>query len=77
MELIFVEIINSTKVLKIVKYLIITILIGFLEFVFIGVAITGISKMAMPVGSVLSIIFLMIYIYLIVRIKKYNCVSKR
>ncbi|MFQ6791465.1 MAG: hypothetical protein ACLRT4_01635 [Thomasclavelia sp.] len=77
MELIFVEIINSTKVPKIVKYLIITILIGFLEFVFIGVAITGISKMAMPVGSVLSIIFLMIYIYLIVRIKKYNCVSKR
>lgn len=77
MELIFVEIINSTKVPKIVKYLIITILIGFLEFVFIGVAITGIAKMAMPVGSVLSIIFLIIYIYLIVRIKKYNCVSKR
>ncbi len=76
MEWIFADIINSTKVPKILKYIIITILIGFLEFIFIGVAINAFSKIAMLFGIALSIIFLVIYIYLIVKIKKYNYVNK-
>ena len=72
MEWIFVDIINSTKVPKMVKYIAITFLVGFLEFIFISVAINGVSKIAMLFGIALLIIFLVIYIYLIVKIKKYN-----
>ena len=70
MEWIFVDIINSTKVPKMVKYIAITFLVGFLEFIFISVAINGVSKIAMLFGIALLIIFLVIYIYLIVKIKK-------
>ncbi len=76
MEWIFVDIINSTKVPKMVKYIAITFLVGFLEFIFISVAINGVSKIAMLFGIALLIIFLVIYIYLIVKIKKYNYVNK-
>ena len=76
MEWIFVDIINSTKVPKMVKYIAITFLVGFLEFIFISVAINGVSKIAMLFGIDLLIIFLVIYIYLIVKIKKYNYVNK-
>lgn len=76
MERIFVDIINSTKVPKMVKYIAITFLVGFLEFIFISVAINGVSKIAMLFGIALLIIFLVIYIYLIVKIKKYNYVNK-
>lgn len=76
MEWIFADIINSTKIPKIIKYIIITIIVGFLEFIFIGVAINGVSKIAMPFGIVLSIIFLLVYIYLIIKIKKNNYVNK-
>ena len=76
MEWIFVDIINSTKVPKMVKYIAITFLVGFLEFIFISVAINGVSKIAMLFGISLLIIFLVIYIYLIVKIKKYNYVNK-
>ncbi len=76
MEWIVVDIINSTKVPKMVKYIVITFLVGFLEFIFIGVAINGISKFAMPVGITLAIIFFIIYIYLIIKIKKYNYINK-
>ena len=76
MEWIFVDIINSTKVPKMVKYIAITFLVGFLEFKFISVAINGVSKIAMLFGIALLIIFLVIYIYLIVKIKKYNYVNK-
>ena len=72
MEWIFVDIINSTKVPKMVKYIAITFLVGFLEFIFISVAINGVSKIAMLFGIALLIIFLVIYIYLIDKIKKYN-----
>ncbi len=75
MEWIFVDIINSTKVPKMVKYIAITFLVGFLEFVFIGVALNGVSQFAMPVGIALVIIFFIVYIYLIVRIKKYNYIN--
>lgn len=63
MEWIFVDIINSTKVPKMVKYIAITFLVGFLEFIFISVAINGVSKIAMLFGIALLIIFLVIYIY--------------
>lgn len=76
MEWIFVDIINSTKVPKMVKYIAITFLVGFLEFIFINVAINGVSKFAMPVGIALAIIFFIVYIYLIVKIKKYNYINK-
>ncbi len=76
MEWIFADIINSTKVPKIVKYIIITIIVGFLEFIFIGVAINGVSKIAKPFGITLAIIFFIVYIYLIVKIKKYNYINK-
>lgn len=76
MEWIFVDIINSTKVPKMVKYIAITFLVGFSEFIFISVAINGVSKIAMLFGIALLIIFLVIYIYLIVKIKKYNYVNK-
>ena len=76
MEWIFVDIINSTKVPKMVKYIAITFLVGFLEFIFISVAINGVSKIAMLFGIALLIIFLVIYIYFIVKIKKYNYVNK-
>ena len=76
MELIFVDIINSTKVPKIAKYIAITFLVGFLEIIFIGAAINGVSKAAMPIGITLAIIFFIIYIYLIVKIKKYNYIKK-
>ena len=76
MEWIFVDITNSTKVPKMVKYIAITFLVGFLEFIFISVAINGVSKIAMLFGIALLIIFLVIYIYLIVKIKKYNYVNK-
>ncbi len=76
MEWIFVDIINSTKVPKMVKYIAITFLVGFLEFIFINVAINGVSKFAMPVGITLAIIFFIVYIYLIVKIKKYNYINK-
>ncbi|MEE1118107.1 hypothetical protein, partial [Methanosphaera sp.] len=59
-----------------VKYIAITFLVGFLEFIFISVAINGVSKIAMLFGIALLIIFLVIYIYLIVKIKKYNYVNK-
>ncbi len=76
MEWIFADIINSTKVPKIVKYILITVLVGFLEFIFISVAINGVSKFAMPVGITLAIIFFIAYIYLIIKIKKYNYINK-
>lgn len=76
MEWIFADIIKSTKVPKMVKYITITFLIGFLEFIFISVAINGISKFAMPFGITLAIIFLIVYIYLIIKIKKYNYINK-
>ncbi len=76
MEWIFVDIINCTKVPKMVKYIAITFLVGFLEFIFIGVAINGVSKFAMPVGIALAIIFFIVYIYLIVKIRKYNYIKK-
>ncbi len=77
MEWIFVDIINSTKIPKMVKYIAITFLVGFLEFIFIGVALNGVSKFAMPVGIALAIIFFIVYIYLIVRIKKYNYINNK
>ncbi len=76
MEWIFVDIINSTKIPKMVKYIAITFLVGFLEFIFINVAINGVSKYAMPVGITLAIIFFIVYIYLIIKIKKYNYINK-
>lgn len=76
MEWIFVDIINSTKIPKMVKYIAITFLVGFLEFIFIGVAINGVSKFAMPIGIILAIIFFVVYIYLIAKIKKNNYVTK-
>lgn len=76
MEWIFVDIINSTKVPKMVKYIAITFLVGFLEFIFINVAINGVSKFAMPVGITLAIIFFIVYIYLIIKIKKYNYINR-
>ncbi len=76
MEWIFVDIINSTKVPKMVKYIAITFLIGFLEFIFVCAAINGVSKLAMPVGITLAIIFFIVYIYLIIKIKKYNYINK-
>ena len=76
MEWIFADIINSTKVPKMVKYIAITFLIGFLEFIFISVAINGVSKFAMPIGITLAIIFSIVYIYLIIKIKKYNYINK-
>ena len=76
MEWIFADIINSTKVPKVVKYIAITLLIGFLEFLFISIAINGVSKFAMPVGISLAIIFFIVYIYLIIKIKKYNYINK-
>ncbi len=76
MEWIFVDIINSTKVPKIIKYIAITFLVGFLEFIFISVAINGVSKFAMPIGITLAIILFIAYIYLIVKIKKYNYINK-
>ena len=69
MEWIFADIINSTKVPKVVKYIAITLLVGFLEFLFITIAINGVSKFAMPVGISLAIIFFIVYIYLIIKIK--------
>ncbi len=77
MEWIFVDIINSTKVPKMVKYIAITFLAGFLEFIFIGVALNGASKFAMPVGIALAIIFFIVYIYLIARIKKHNYINNK
>ncbi len=77
MEWIFVDIINSTKVPKMVKYIAITFVVGFLEFIFIGVAINGVSKFSMPVGIALAIIFFIVYIYLIVKIRKYNYINKK
>ena len=76
MEWIFADIINSTKVPKVVKYIAITLLVGFFEFLFISIAINGVSKFAMPVGISLAIIFFMVYIYLIIKIKKYNYINK-
>lgn len=76
MEWIFIDIINSTKIPKFVKYILITLITGFLEFVFIGVAINGTTKFAMPVGITLAIILFVAYIYLIIKIKKYNYVNK-
>lgn len=76
MEWIFADIINSTKVPKVVKYIAITLLVGFLEFLFISIAINGVSKFAMPVGISLAIIFFIVYIYLIIKIKKYNYINK-
>ena len=76
MEWIFADIINSTKVLKMIKYIAITFLVGFLEFIFISVAINGVSKFAMPFGITLAIILFIVYIYLINKIKKYNYIDK-
>lgn len=76
MEWIFADIINSTKVPKVVKYIAITLLVEFLEFLFISIAINGVSKFAMPVGISLAIIFFIVYIYLIIKIKKYNYINK-
>ena len=56
MEWIFADIINSTKVSKMVKFIAITFLVFFLEFIFISVAINGVSKFAMPFGITLAII---------------------
>ena len=49
---------------------------GFLEFIFISVAINGVSKFAMPFGITLAIILFIVYIYLIIKIKKYNYIDK-
>lgn len=76
MESFLVDLINSTKIPKFIKYILITLIVGFLEFVFIGVAIKGVSKFAMPVGIILAIILFIVYIYLIIKIKKYNYVNK-
>ena len=76
MEWIFADIINSTKVPKVVKYIAITLLVGFLEFLFISIAINGVSKFAMPVGISLAIIFFIVYIYLIISIKNITTFAK-
>ena len=76
MEPFLADLINNPKVPKMVKYIAITFVVGFLEFIFIGVAINGVSKIAMPFGITLAIIFFIVYIYLIIKIKKYNYINK-
>lgn len=76
MEWIFADIINSTKVPKIIKYILITLIVVFLEFIFIGIAINGVLEAAMPIGITLAVIFFSCYLYLIVKIKRYNYVNK-
>ncbi|MCI8364193.1 MAG: hypothetical protein HFG34_04500 [Eubacterium sp.] len=76
MEWIFVDIINSTKVPKIIKYILITLIVGFLDFIFISIAINGVSEAAMPIGITLAVISFSCYLYLIVRIKRHNYVNK-
>ncbi len=76
MELIFVDIINSKKVPKILKYILITLVAGFLEFIFIGIMIKGIFKFAKPFGVIMSVLLFICYIYLIIKIKKYGYVNK-
>lgn len=76
MEWFFVDIINNTKVPRVVKYAIITVVVGFLEFIFIGIAIHGVSVFAMIFGIAMAVLFLVCYLYLIVKIKKYNYVRK-
>lgn len=76
MEFIFVDIINNTKVPRFVKYIIITLVIVFLEFVFISVAINGVVKYAMPFGIIMSMLLFIAYIYFIVKIKKDNFIRK-
>lgn len=76
MEVIFSDIINNTKVPRFVKYIIITLTIVFLEFVFIGVAINGVTKYAMPFGIIMAILLFIVYIYFIVKIKKDNFIRK-
>lgn len=68
MEWIFVDFINNPKVPKIFKYILLTLLVGFLEFIFIGVALNGVSKIALPFGITLAIIFFVCYIYLIIKV---------
>jgi len=75
-ELIFVDIINSKKVPKILKYILITLVAGFLEFIFIGIMIKGIFKFAKPFGAIMSVLLFICYIYLIIKIKKYGYVNK-
>lgn len=41
-----------------------------------SVAINGVSKLAMPFGITMAIIFFIVYIYLIIKIKKYNYINK-
>lgn len=76
MEPFLADLINSTKVPKFIKYILITLAVGSLEFIFICAAINGVSKFAMPVGIILAIVLFIAYIYSIIRIKIYNYVKK-
>lgn len=76
MEPFLADFINSTKIPKFLKYILVTLIVGFLEVIFLLVAFTGVTKIAMPLGIILAVLLLVLYIYMIVKIKKYNYVKK-